>query len=90
MPSLHLRSRLSRAVATLPGVGADRSSLDRGLRTAREPLRTVGFWTAVALPALHVPLLLSGLDTAGEVVAFAALVALNALALWAGHGHDPA
>lgn len=90
MPSLHLRSRLSRAAATLSGAGTDRSPFARGLRTVSVPLRTVGFWAAVALPALHVPLLLTGLDTGGEVVAFAVLVALNVLALWAGHGYDPA
>jgi len=90
MPSLHLRSRLARAVATLPRFGSDRSPLGRRLRAAAAPLRTVGFWAAVALPALHVPLLLAGLDTTGEAVAFAGLVALNCLALWLGHGYDPA
>lgn len=89
MPALHLRSRLSTAFATLSGVGSDRPPIGRRLRTAATPLRTVGFWAAVALPALHVPLLLTGLDTAGEAAAFATLVALNALALWLGHGHDP-
>lgn len=90
MPSLHLRSRLSAALSTLFGAGSDRSAFARRLRTAARPLRTVGFWAAVALPALHVPLLLTGLDTGGEAVAFAALVALNGLALRLGHGYDPA
>jgi hypothetical protein len=90
MPALHLRSRLSTALATLRGVGSGRSTFARRLRTAARPLRTVGFWAAVALPALHVPLLLTGLDTTGEAAAFAALVALNGLALRLGHGHDPA
>jgi hypothetical protein len=66
------------------------STLRRVVRSAGRPLRVVGFWTAVALPALHVPLLLSGLDGRADALAFAALVALNGLALWLGHGHDPA
>ena len=45
------------------------------------------FWTAVVLPFLHVPLLLSGLSTTPETVAFAALLGLNVLALVLGHRH---
>ncbi len=53
------------------------------------PLRTVGFWAAVSLPFLHVPLLLTGLDSAADTLAFGVLLLLNLLALLLGHGHDP-
>lgn len=53
------------------------------------PLRTVGFWAAVSLPFLHVPLLLTGLDSVADTLAFAVLFGLNLLALLLGHGHEP-
>jgi hypothetical protein len=53
----------------------------------RKPLRLMGFWTAVALPFLHIPLLLTGLDGAAEMGAFLALFALNVVALVLGHGY---
>ncbi|WP_228546297.1 hypothetical protein [Halegenticoccus tardaugens] len=56
------------------------------LRTAAAPVRFVGFWAAVALPFLYVPLLYDGLE-GGRTIVFVFLVALNALALVAGHGH---
>jgi hypothetical protein len=52
-----------------------------------KPVRFLGFWSAVALPFLHIPLLLTGLDGTPEVLAFLALFALNVVALVVGHGH---
>lgn len=52
-----------------------------------EGVEATFFWTAVVLPFLHVPLLLSGLSTTPETVAFAALLGLNLLALVVGHHH---
>ena len=55
-----------------------------------ETLRALAFWSAVVLPFLHVPLLATGLTSTGERYAFVVLLALNAVALYAGHphGHD--
>jgi len=53
----------------------------------RKPVRLMGFWSAVALPFLHIPLLLTGLDGTAEVGAFLALFALNVVALVLGHGY---
>jgi hypothetical protein len=61
-------------------------SLQHGARLVAAPLRFVGFWAAVALPFLYLPLLLGGLE-GGETFAFGLLLALNALALVVGHGH---
>lgn len=67
------------------------SRLDRlpNLATV-ETTRALAFWCAVVLPFLHVPLLTAGLTSPGERHAFVVLLALNAVALYAGHphGHD--
>jgi hypothetical protein len=57
----------------------------RSLVTA---VRRVGFWAAVALPFLHLPLLLSGIETGVEATVFVSLVAANVLTLIVGHSHD--
>lgn len=51
------------------------------------PIQIVAFWTAIALPFLHVPLLLYGLETTPELYTFFGLVALNLVALFVGHGY---
>lgn len=53
-----------------------------------DQLYALGFWTAVVLPFLHVPMLATGLDSSGEVVTFLALLALNAVALLVGYPHN--
>jgi hypothetical protein len=55
--------------------------------TLTTPLEVVGFWSAIALPFLYVPLLLAGISTQGELLTFIGLLALNVAALLAGHGH---
>ncbi|MFA1611387.1 hypothetical protein [Halobellus rubicundus] len=52
----------------------------------RRGVAAVGFWIAVLLPAAYLPLLAGGL-TGSEGALFAGLLAANALALVAGHGH---
>jgi len=51
------------------------------------PVRTVSFWMAVSMPFLYLPLLVVGLETPVEVVAFLSLVVLNVAALVVGHSH---
>lgn len=66
--------------------GHDELRLRRGLRRVTSPVQFVGFWTAVSLPFLYVPLLYGGL--AGEEAAvFLQLLCLNAVALVLGHGY---
>ncbi|WP_433624965.1 hypothetical protein [Halomicrococcus sp. NG-SE-24] len=50
------------------------------------PVRFVGFWSAVVLPFLYLPLLLGGLDGT-EWTVFLSLLALDCLALLAGHSY---
>ncbi|WP_266078027.1 hypothetical protein [Haladaptatus caseinilyticus] len=51
------------------------------------PVRFIGFWTAVALPFLYMPLLVTGLDTPGQLQTFLILLTLNLIALLVGHRH---
>lgn len=55
------------------------------LEPLSRPIEAVAFWSAVALPFLYLPLLLSGLDTTDQVTAFILLVGLNVVALVIGH-----
>lgn len=51
------------------------------------PLEVVGFWAAVVLPFLYLPLLFTGISSQSELLTFLGLIALNLAALLAGHGH---
>jgi hypothetical protein len=62
------------------------SSLHRGAQLVAAPLRFVGFWLAVALPFLYVPLLVGGLS-GGQLQVFVGLLGLNVLALLFGHSY---
>ena len=76
---------------------ASEASLDDRARdtlgTARShvmtPLRLVGFWSAIALPFLYVPLVATGLETSQELTVFLALLAANVLAVAVGHSYSP-
>lgn len=67
-----------------------RSELQGGVasaaRTLSGPFQFVGFWSAVALPMLYLPLLAGGF-TGDEATTFAVLLAVHAVALVAGHGY---
>lgn len=56
-----------------------------GIDSPTETLRALAFWSAVVLPFLHVPLVTTGLASPSERHAFLVLLALNAVALYAGH-----
>lgn len=51
------------------------------------PLEAVGFWAAVALPFLYVPLLISGLEGPSTQLAAMLLIGLHMAALIVGHRH---
>jgi hypothetical protein len=63
-------------------LGFARSALD----TAAKPFQFVGFWSAVLLPSVYVPILLGGF-AAEQSTTFGLLLAVHALALAAGHGY---
>lgn len=53
------------------------------MRTLADCGRCAAFWSAVVLPLFHLPVF-----AAGHVGLGAALLAVNAVALLAGHGHN--
>jgi|GEM_PF-2424878 len=70
--STRLGESLSGTVSSIAAVSAG----------AVTPVRAAGFYAAITLPLVYLPLLLDGI---GPVVG--ALLAANALALVVGHGH---
>ncbi|WP_435155159.1 hypothetical protein [Haladaptatus sp. DFWS20] len=54
--------------------------------TLTTPIQFVGFWSAVALPFLYVPLLMNGLADA-ELTVFLSLLVCHIVALFAGHSY---
>ena len=62
-------------------------STTSGYATLLKPFEVVGFWSAVALPFLYVPLVVSGPSTAAEQTALAGLVLAHVVALVLGHRH---
>jgi Flp pilus assembly protein TadB len=50
----------------------------------RSSLQLFGFWAAIALPFLYVPLAVTGLNDGATILAFLTLLALNVVALFVG------
>ncbi|MFB6135636.1 MAG: hypothetical protein ABEJ04_02655 [Halobacteriaceae archaeon] len=67
--------------------GSPRSLAERVGETALRPLRFVGFWAAVAMPFLYLPLLYDGFQ-GEEAVVFAVLLVANLAGLVLGHGYS--
>jgi hypothetical protein len=63
------------------------SRFDAAVCSLWDVVSTVAFWIAVAVPFLYLPLVVRGLETQGELVAFVALLGINLLALGLGHQH---
>lgn len=61
-------------------------SLRAGVSRLLTPIQVVGFWLAVALPLVYLPLLAGGLSSQ-EATVFVGLVVLNVASLIAGHGY---
>ena len=73
----------------IPGVPPEealRQTVQQTAETVRPAVRFAGFWLAVALPLLHLPLLLHGLE-GSEFHVFLGLFLANVLALLAGHNY---
>jgi len=87
MPPSTGQSKPSRPDESLSGtvssLSATLSSLSTGAAT---PLRAVGFYAAIGLPFVYLPLLADGVGPADAPVV-GALLAANALALVVGHGY---
>ena len=58
------------------------------LSSLKGPTQFLSFWIAIALPFVHVPLLAQGLGDPQVTLTFLALLAVNACALYVGHGYN--
>lgn len=54
----------------------------------RQPLTGLAFWTAIALPFLYLPMLVTGLETPRMTAAFLVLLGLNVVTLVLGHSYQ--
>ncbi|MFB6174049.1 MAG: hypothetical protein ABEI39_05340 [Halobacteriales archaeon] len=59
----------------------------RARRFLAAPLSTLSFWSAIALPAVYLPLLIAGVDSQRGLVAFLGLFALHLAALVGGRSY---
>ncbi|WP_247003449.1 hypothetical protein [Halosolutus gelatinilyticus] len=57
-------------------------------RSVKQPAQFLSFWVAIALPFVHLPLLARGLGDPTVSIAFVALLAINVLTLYLGHGYN--
>ncbi len=83
---------LSKSPLLVPGsfvrLGREADVLaSRLARSLKAPLQFLSFWGAIGLPFAHLGLLVNGLESTGAVMAFVALLALNVVALYVGHGY---
>lgn len=78
-------SMSTRDGATSSG-GAPTETLRRIVTTIRPAVQFVAFWLAVALPLLHLPLLIGGLE-GSDLYTFFGLFLTNVLALLIGHNY---
>lgn len=77
----------SMSTITDPETRENRSNEEENRSTAfslSAPVRLVGFWMAIALPFLYLPLLAAGLETTGQQQTFFLLLVLNVVALVVG------
>lgn len=66
-----------------------RAALDVGTEAATTLVVSLSFWTAVCLPVALAALLVAGIETRAEGVAFLALTLVETLALVGGRGYAP-
>lgn len=59
-----------------------------GVGTLLRPVETLGFWAAVGLPFIYVPIILTGMDTSAEQLAAAVLISVHVVALFVGRHHN--
>lgn len=52
------------------------------------PVKRIAFYAAIVLPFLHLPLLVTGLESETITLAFGTLLALNVVAILVGHYYD--
>lgn len=84
-PTLHSPTRLGAASSAEEANDVDRFQLPVGSIAA--PLSALSFWLAIALPALYLPLLFTGLSTVPDLLTFFGLFGLHLVALVGGRSY---
>lgn len=56
-------------------------------QTVQKPLAVLGFWSAITLPALYLPLLFTGINTLKGLGLFFGLFGLHLVSLMLGQSH---
>lgn len=82
---LHDATRLGSSQSAEEANDSDRPFLPTGSLTT--PVSALAFWSAIALPALYLPLLLTGLSTVPDLVLFLSLFGLHLVALVGGQSY---
>ncbi|MFB6268114.1 MAG: hypothetical protein ABEI31_10675 [Halodesulfurarchaeum sp.] len=59
-----------------------------GLGSLLRPVEALGFWAAVALPFVYLPLVITGLETGSEQLAVALLLGAHVVALYLGRHYN--
>ena len=62
----------------------DTSRSETPFGTLLRPVTAIGFWAAVGLPFIYVPILLAGLETTNARIAVAILIAVHVISLVVG------
>lgn len=84
---------LRRRIASPPTIDAQLDQLNpadvlvRSKRSLMQPISALGFWSAIALPALYLPLLAAGLDSTDDLLVFLGLFAVHLVSLYVGRTH---
>lgn len=83
--SLPTSTRLGATAGAEEANDVDRLKLPTGSVAA--PLSALSFWMAIALPALYLPLLFTGLSTVPDLLTFFGLFGLHLVALFGGRSY---
>ena len=84
---LHHAARLGSSAANEEAMDGERRLRPAGLLS--RPVSALAFWLAIALPALYLPLLLTGLSSVPDLALFLGLFGLHLGALVGGRSYRP-
>lgn len=75
---------------TPPSIGDHRGELSGARESTRRwhgIIRALSFWSAIALPALYLPLVMIGIETTQQLVVFLGLFGIHIATLLGGHSY---
>ena len=74
-------------IESSPETASDERTLEAVAPSLAKPIRVAGFWGAILLPVLYLPLLANGLSTPLQALFFLVVLSVNLVALYVGHTH---